>query len=315
MSFQLNSCYYLKGDYLMQIKVKNRRKLGDWGWAYFMIAPTILGLLVLNIIPVIQTIYLSFMKTGDFGKVSYGGMSNYIKLFNDKQVLEATWNTFRYTLGVVPIGIFLALFVAVLLNSQIKGKTIFRTIFFLPVVSAPVAIAMVWRWLFNTEFGLLNYLLSLFGLNGIQWLTSSKYAMISIVIVGIWSKLGYNIIILLAGLQGVPKTFYEAAEIDGAGPISRFFKITLPMVSPTLFFVILMTLIESLQVFDTIYMMLDKQNNAMSSVQSLVYLFYRYAFMANDKGYASSIVTLLLLIILIITALQMFFQKKWVHYE
>lgn len=299
----------------MQIKNKNRRKWSDLGWAYFMIAPTILGLIVLNIMPVIQTIYMSFMKTGDFGKMSFGGMNNYIKLFNDKQVLVATWNSFRYTLGVVPIGVILALFIAVLLNSQIKGKTLFRTIYFLPVVSAPVAIAMVWRWLFNSEFGLLNYFLSLIGLDGINWLTSSKYAMISIIIVGIWSKLGYNVIILLAGLQGVPKALYEASDIDGAGPITKFFKITIPLVSPTLFFVVIMTFIESIQVFDMIYMMMDKQNNAMTSVESLVYLFYKYAFVINDKGYASTIVTFLLVIILIITGLQIMFQKKWVHYE
>ncbi len=293
----------------------NKRKVKDSLWAYLMIAPTMAGLIILNIIPVFRTIYLSFMKTGDFGKVSFTGLDNYTKMIHDSEVWEATWNTFQYTLGTVPVGILLALFVAVLLNSKIKGKTLFRTIFFLPVVSAPVAVAMVWRWLYNTEFGFINYFLSTMGIDGIPWLTSSSHVMFSVVVVGIWIKLGYNIIILLAGLQEIPTTYYEAAKIDGAGPIRTFFNITMPLVSPTLFFVVILTFIESLQVFDTIYMMIDKQNNAMSSVQSLVFLFYRYAFVSNDKGYASVIVTLLLVIILIITGIQMYFQKKWVHYD
>lgn len=291
------------------------RKTKDALWAYFMIAPTMIGLIILNIYPVINTIYMSFMKTGDFGKMSFTGFDNYIKLAGDNQVLRATWNTFQYTLGTVPVGVLLALLGAVLLNSKIKGKTLFRTIYFLPVVSAPVAVAMVWRWLYNTEFGLFNYLLSVAGIDKVPWLTSSTYAMTSIVVVGIWIKLGYNIIILLAGLQEIPETYYEAARIDGAGPVRQFFNITMPLVSPTLFFVVILTFIESLQVFDTIYMMVDKQNNAMESVQSLVYLFYQYAFVMNDKGYGSVIVTFLLLIILAITGIQMYFQKKWVHYD
>ncbi|NDL66345.1 carbohydrate ABC transporter permease [Anaerotalea alkaliphila] len=299
----------------MKLQKMKKRRWGDLGWAYLMIAPTILGLLVLNIYPVISTIYLSFTKTGDFGASSFTGIGNYTKMFKDPEVLQATWNTFRYTIGVVPVGVLLALFFAVLLNANIKGKTLFRTIYFLPVVSTPVAVAMVWRWLYNTEFGLLNYLLSLFGAGPVGWLTTSRYAMFSLIVVGIWSTLGYNMVLLLAGLQEIPKTFYEAADIDGASPIRKFFFITLPLVSPTLFFVLVLTFISSLQMFDFIYMMVDRGNVAMGSVQTLVFLFYKYAFQIYDRGYASAIVVFLLAIILAITALQMHLQKKWVHYD
>lgn len=299
----------------MQTKF-GKRQLKDYGWAYLMILPTIAGLMVLNVIPVFQTIYTSLMKAGDFGKTStFVGLKNYVRLFKDPEVLRATWNTFLYTLGVVPIGILIALFVAVLLNAQIKGKTLFRTIFFLPIVTSSVAIAMVWGWLYNGQYGLINYALSGMGMQGAKWLTDPSTAMFAIVIVGIWSGLGYNVVLLLAGLQEIPTTFYEAADIDGAGPIRQFFKITIPLLSPTMFFVVILSIIGSLQVFELIYMMFLKTNPALSSVQSLVYLFYKHSFIINDRAYGSTIVTFLLAIILVITGIQMKLQKKWVHYD
>jgi multiple sugar transport system permease protein len=289
----------------------NKNKLQDYAWAYLMIGPTIIGLWVLNMWPIIQTIHMSFMKAGDFGKMTFVGLKNYSKMFADPMVRQATINTFGYTLGVVPIGILLSLIVAVLLNAKIKGKGIYRTIYFLPVVSTPAAIAMVWKWLYNSDYGLINFL---FGTQ-IRWLTSPKMALISIIIVGIWSTLGYNMILLLAGLQEIPNMYYEAAEIDGAGPVRKFFSITLPLVSPTLFFVVVLTLIGALQVIDYIYMMIEKTNPTIEYTQSLVYLFYKHAFMMNDKGYASAIIVFLFVIILLITIVQLRLQKKWVHYQ
>ena len=280
-----------------------------------MIAPTIIGLIILNIWPLIQTIYLSFNTTSDFGTNQWIGLNNYKHMLSDATVWRATLNTLEYTAISVPIGVILSIGVAVLLNSKIKGKTIYRTIYFLPMVSAPAAIAMVWRWLYQLNFGLFNYLLSLIGIHGPNWLTDPKLALLSIIVVGIWSYLGYNMIILLAGLQEIPKSFYEAATVDGAGPIKQFFSITLPLISPTMFFVVITSMISGLQVFDLIFMMIDKTSAVMDSTQSLVYLFYKYSFVMDDKGYGSTIIVLLLAIILLITVIQLKLQKKWVNYD
>lgn len=304
-----------------KIKVKNPKKLkyskravNECAWAYFMIAPTLIGLLILNIIPAIKTLILSFQKTEAFGETSWVGLSNYIRLLKDPMVLQAIGNTFKYTVIVVPITVALSLIIAVLLNKKIKGVSLYRTIYFLPMVAAPAAIAMVWRWLYNSEFGLINYLLSLVGIDGPRWLSDPKVALISIAIVGIWSAVGYNMVLLLAGLQEIPGDYYEAANIDGAGPIKQFFTITLPLVSPTMFFVVVTSIISAMQVFDTIFMMIDKTSMAVEGTQSLVYLFYQYSFLVNDKGYGSAIVMILLLMIMVITFIQVKIQNKWVNY-
>ena len=304
-----------------KIKVKSHTKLkyskravNECAWAYFMIAPTLIGLLILNIIPAAKTFILSFQKTGAFGETSWVGFSNYMRLFKDPMVFQAIGNTLKYTIIVVPITVVLSLIVAVLLNKKIKGVSLYRTIYFLPMVAATAAIAMVWRWLYNSEFGLINYILSLVGIDGPRWLSDPKVALISIAIVGIWSAVGYNMVLLLAGLQEIPGDYYEAANIDGAGPIKQFFTITLPLVSPTMFFVVVTSIISAMQVFDTIFMMIDKTSMAVEGTQSLVYLFYQYSFLINDKGYGSAIVMILLLIIILITFIQVKVQNKWVNY-
>lgn len=302
-----------------QIKKKskllfNKYSKEECAWAYIMIAPTLIGLLVLNIIPVIQTFLLSFQKVGALGNGKWVGFDNYIRMFKDPAVLGATFNTFKYAIIVVPVTVILSLIVAVLLNKKIKGVSLYRTIYFMPMVAAPAAIAMVWRWLYNSEFGLINYLLSTVGIKGPQWLSDPKVAMISIAIVGIWSGVGYNMVLLLAGLQEIPKDYYEAANIDGASPIRQFFTITLPLVSPTMFFVVVTSIISAMQIFDVIFMMIDKTSVALEGTQSLVYLFYQYSFVMNEKGYGSAIVMLLLAIIMLITAVQVKVQEKWVNY-
>lgn len=285
-----------------------------WGWA--MVAPTIIGLIVLNIIPIFQTLKMSFHKSGDFGRNDiFVGFENYQRMLGDAQVWQATWNTFKYTLLVVPTTVVLAILLAVLLNSKIKGRHIYRTIFFLPMVAAPAAVTMVWKWLYNTDFGLINFVLGKMGIGPVNWIEDPKIAMYSIAVIGIWSTVGYSMILILAGLQEIPKDYYEAAKIDGASPVKQFFQITLPLVSPTLFFVVVTSIIQSMQVFDVIYMMEDIRSPAYDKTVSLVYLFYNNSFKYTDKGYGSTIVILLLVIILLITALQMKAQKKWVHYN
>ncbi len=280
-------------------------------WGYLMVAPTIIGLIVLNIVPFFQTIYMSFSKSKAFGAYQFCGLENYIEMFKSPEFWKATWNSIYFCILTVPIGVFLALLVAVLLNAKIKGKTAFRAIYFLPMVVAPAAVAMVWKWIFNTEYGILN---SLLGKN-IRWLTDPKIVLITCAIVAIWSAIGYDAVLLLSGIQNISRTLYEAADLDGASKVQQFFHITLPMVSPTLFVVLIMRLMSSLKVYDLIYMMVEQSNPALTSAQSLMYLFYRESFVAGNKGYASAIVIWTVLLIGIVTVFQFIGQKKWVNYE
>lgn len=298
------------------IKLKPSKKtLNEWKWGYALVAPTIIGLMALNIIPIFQTLYLSFFKSGDFGKGNiFVGIANYKKMFADAQVWLAVANTLKYTIIVVPLTIIIAMILAVLLNSKIKGKGIYRTIYFIPMIAAPAAITMVWKWLYNNQFGLINYVLSKIGINAINWIDDPKVALYSVAIIGIWSTVGYSMVLLIAGLQEIPKDYYEASSIDGAKPVRQFFNITLPLISPTLFFVMVTSIIQGMQVFDVIYMMIDVTSPAYDKTVSLVYLFYNSSFKYADKGYGSAIVMLLLAIIMIITVIQMKVQKKWVNY-
>lgn len=281
-----------------------------WGWA--CIIPTMLGLIILNIIPIFQTIYKSFFKTGDFGRGNiFVGLENYQTMFADSQVWQALINTIKYAIVEVPFSIAISLVLAVLLNRKMKGRSVYRTIFFLPMVAAPAAVAMVWRWLFNADFGLINHV---FGVH-VNWVSDPNIAIFSIAVIGIWSIIGYNMVLFLAGLQEVPGDYYEAADIDGASGVRQFFSITLPLISPTIFFVLVTRVIGALQVFDLIFMVMDKSNPALIKTQSLVYLFYEYSFRQKNQGYGSAIVVLLLVVIMIVTVFQMIGQKKWVYYN
>lgn len=280
-----------------------------WGWLFVL--PTVIGLMILNIIPIFQTITQSLMKTGDFGRGNvFVGLANFQKLLGDPLVVKAIFNTLQYVIIEVPFSIFIALILASMLAGNRKGKSIYRTIFFLPMVAAPAAIAMVWRWLYNAEFGLIN---NIFRIN-VNWITNPKISVASIAIIGIWSVLGYNIVLFIAGLQEIPRDYYEAARIDGASPIHQFFQITIPLLSPMLFFVSVTRIIGGLQVFDFIYMIMDRTNPALNDTQSLVYLFYKYTFRERNLGYGATIVMILLALTMVVTAFQLWAQKKWVHY-
>ena len=285
------------------------RREENWGW--IMVAPTIIGLFVLNIWPFIQTIYTSFCEHLGFGHYKFIGVQNYVDMFSNTEFWKATWNTVWFCVLTVPVGMILALFVAMLLNTKVKFKGGFRTIFFLPLVCAPAAIAMVWQVIFNGDSGILNQFLG----TNIQWITNPKTAIVAVSIVSIWSSVGYDAVLLLAGLQNIPKTLYEANSIDGAGKVRQFFTITLPMISPTMFSVLIMRLMASMKVYDLIYMMSDDTNPAMADMQSLMYLFYRSSFVSGDRGYGSAIVIWTVGLILLVTLFQFWAQKKWVNYD
>ena len=283
-------------------------------WAWLMITPLFAGLTVFYLWPIVQTLYFSFTEWGPFGGSTWTGLDNYRQLLGDEEVRGAFWNTLRFTffsLAGVPIAV---VFAAMLNQKGVKGVGLYRALFFIPVVTLPAAVAMVWGYLLNGDFGIVNYLLSFVGVNGPSWVGDGRYALYSLVAVGVWSSLGYNIVILLAGLQTVPRDLYEASALDGAGPVRQFFSITVPMLSPSIFFVSVLSVIGALQMFDLVYVMVGRTSPALQNTQTIIYLFYEQAFVQNDRGYGAAIVLVLLLLVLAMTFVQFRLQRKWVHY-
>lgn len=294
----------------------SKRERKDWTAAYIFIAPVTIGLIIFYVFPFIQNFWFSFNDVNKFNMATFIGLENYKQLFQEPDLLLALRNTLIYAVITVPIGLALSLLIASLLNSKIKGTSFYRTIYFLPSVTMSVAVALVWKLIFHSEYGIFNEIVKMLGGSLQSWLTKPATALGCVMIVAIWGSVGYNMIILLAGMQGISKSYYEAAAIDGAGPVQRFFKITVPLLTPTIFFVTITGLIGAFQVFDSIYMMIDPQTNpAFNQVKTMNVLFYQNAFMYGYKGYAAAISIFMFVIIMIITAIQLWGQKKWVNYD
>lgn len=287
----------------------------EWLTGYLMIFPVVAGLLVFYIYPIFKVIIDSFYEVGSFNKRSFVGLDNYLTMFNDPQMWSSLFNTFSYVIVIVPGTIIISLILAALLNTKIKGRGFFRVVYFIPAITMGAAVAMIWKWMYNSDHGIINAILNALGFDSVNFLTNPNTALLSICLVSIWINVGYNMIILLAGIQGISKTYYEAASIDGASPVKQFFGITLPLVTPTLFFVLITNLIGTFQTFDTIYMMIKESGIAMEATQSMVMYFFRNAFSYSKKGYASALAVFLFLIIMLVTLIQMKLQKKWVNYE
>jgi multiple sugar transport system permease protein len=279
------------------------------GW--IMVAPTAIGLIVLNFIPFIETIIMSFSKTRPFGNYEPQGVDNYVNAFTTVELWQATGNTFLFCLITVPVGIALSLGAAVTLNNKIKLKGLYRALFFMPMIVSPAAIAMVWRWIFHSQYGIINIAA---GAN-VNWLTNPATVLPACALVAIWSSVGYDTVLLLSGLQGIPRSYYEAAEIDGSSKIKQFFDITLPMLSPTTFFVVIVRVMASLKIYDLIYMMIEPTNPALPQAQSLMYLFYRESFVVGNKGYGAVIAIWTVALIAVVTFIQFKGQKKWVNFD
>ena len=297
--------------------MKEKRKMtakekNEAMWAYAFVAPTILGLIILNFYPAINTIWQSFCKTGDFGKGNiFVGLENYQRAFADSDIWQSLLNTIKYAIIEVPFGVIIALILAVFLNKKLKGTSFFRTVFFLPMVCAPAAVAMVWKWLYNQQFGLIN---NIFHTN-VGWISDPKIAWVSVGIIGVWSIIGYNMVLFISGLQEIPGDYYEAAEIDGATGIRQFFDITVPLLSPTTFFIVQTRVIGALTIFDLMFMVMDKTNLALNSVKSAVYVFYDYTFTQGNKGYGAAIVMILVVFIMIVTVIMQRAEKRFVFYN
>ena len=288
-------------------------------WGYIMIAPLMIGITCFYFIPFFQNIFFSFTDLNSFGKWNFVGIENYVKILKDREVWEAFRNTAYFTIVSVPTSICVSILIAYLLNKKIKGRAIYRTLFFLPVVTMPAAVGMIWRWLFNGDYGIINFFLKKISIEGPYWLVDPRYAIYAVIIVAIWSSVGYHMVIFLAGLQAIPQIYYEAADIDGASFFTKFFKITLPLLTPSIFFVLVISMITSFQLFDLIIMMVPSAiggaNVALQQTQSIVFLFYKNAFVFGDRGYATAISIILFLAILIITIIQNSFHRKWVTYD
>lgn len=292
-----------------------RRELNAWITGYLFILPLLLGIGVFYLFPFVQNFWFSFNDVNKFNVAKFIGLENYIEMFKDKELWRSFGNTLKYVLITVPVGLFLSMLLAALLNTNIRGKSIYRTIYFLPAVTMSAAVSMVWKWIYNEQYGILNAFLRQLGLPTHGWVTDPRTALYMVMIVGIWQTVGYNMIILLAGMQDIDKSYYEAASLDGASGIDKFFSITIPLLSPTVFFVMITSIISGFQVFDTIYMMIGKANTAFKSTETLVMLFYANAFDYGHKGYAAAISVFIFIIIMLVTAIQMSVQKKWVNYD
>lgn len=280
-------------------------------WGLVMVTPTIIGLLILNYYPIFNTVWQSLCKTGDFGRGNtFIGLNNFIRLFQDSEVYQTLFNSFKYAVLSLPLTVFIPLVLAVLLNRKMRGRTVYRTIYFLPMVCAPAAVAMVWRWMFNQDYGLLNHIFHA----KINWITDPTVAMIAIVVVGVWSSLGNNMILLLGGLQDIPKDYYEAASVDGSTGVHTFFHITIPLLSPMVFFIVQTGVMGALQLFDLPFMIMDQTSRAWPHVKTITYLFYEYAFERSERGYGAAIIMFLIAIISVITVILQKSEKKWVHY-
>lgn len=291
---------------------KKRRRGGleraEYGWAALMLAPNLIGFLLFIIGPVLAALVLSFTHYDILTPMRFAGLYNYRTLFTDEIIRVTLRNTVVFTLITVPGQMFFAFVLAVLLDRKLKLKRFYRAAYFLPSIASMVAIAVVWQWIYNPEFGLLNYALSWFGIEPMRWLASSDTSLMSIAIVAIWRNSGYFMLLFLAGLQGISPTYYEASELDGANALQKLWYVTVPLLRPTTMFVFIMSIIGSFQVFDTVQIMTGGGPGRSSSV--LVHYMYQNAFVFFRMGYASAIAYLLFAIILIITAFSMLQDKS-----
>ncbi len=286
-----------------------------WKWVLLFILPSLVGLLIFVFVPIATSFWLAFQDWNLLSPPKFVGLANFSALLSD----AAFWSALRYTLGFIvlylPPVFVLALGLALLLNQKLRGVVAVRAVTFLPVVASWVVVSLIWKWIFNPQYGLVNYGLSWFGIHGPAWLFDTKSALYAMVITSVWKDLGYVAMLYLGGLQGISDTFYEAARIDGASAWQRLRYVTLPLLTPTMFFIVIILLINSFQVFDQFWLMPMRDSAAARNVQVIVTDVVRTAFTYNRMGYASAMSWVLFVLIFIITFMQLRLQKRWVYYE
>ncbi|MGC4153150.1 MAG: sugar ABC transporter permease [Propionicimonas sp.] len=276
------------------------------------LAPSAIPLMLFTFVPMVRAFWTSLHQWNLLSAMKWVGLDNYVHLLQDAETHRAFWNTFSYIVGYLPLVYVGGLTLALALNAAIPLRNFLRGVYFLPVVTSWIVVALIWRWLLNPEVGVVNYLLGLVGIDGPGWWTDPAWAMPSIILASAWKDLGFVMIILLAGLQAIPQDLYEAARVDGAGWWARLRHITLPMLSPTTFFVVVISLINGFQVFDQVYAMTGGGPAGASTV--VVQQVYDLTFRYSQAGMASALSWLLFLLVLAVTILQMIGQRRWVNY-
>ena len=285
-------------------------------WPLLFIGPLMLGVLIFYYFPIIGNLYASFTKTNAFGgNQKFVGLDNYTDLLARPDLPSATVNTLFYT-AVVLLAVPFSVVIASLLELPgLKGRSLYRVLFFMPYLAMPVAIVLVWRLFFNGNFGLLNQTVKALGVaDPPYWLSTPGLVILAVAVFGIWASIGFNGIILSAGLKSIPKELYEASQLDGAGAWHQFKNITVPLLTPSIFFLTIMQAIGGFQLFDALFGMLGLNNPAAGASRSLVSLFYQEAFVNNNRGAGAAISIMILLLVGAVTAVQFWAQKKWVHY-
>ncbi|MCX5776164.1 MAG: sugar ABC transporter permease [Candidatus Firestonebacteria bacterium] len=290
-------------------------KKNDNFTAYLFLLPSIIVIAGFHIIPTVYSWYISMFNWDLISKhKEFVGFANYGKLAVDLDFWKSLFNTVYFALGTIPAGIILAFLIAYGLSKKIKGLNIFRTIYFLPVVTSINAVGMIWLWIYHPDAGILNWLLGLFGVSAQRWLLDPVFALPAVMLMSIWKSLGYNVIIFLVGILSIPREYYEAAEIDGASGFAVFRNVTLPLVMPSVFFVTLISLIGSFQTFTQVYM-LTPEGGPLKSTTVLVYYLYKNAFVFFKIGYASAVSFVIFVIIFALTLLQNKYWGERIHYE
>lgn len=278
------------------------------------LTPFILVVSVFMVFPIITVFLNSFLEDYNYLANTYTGigMGNFAALFDDKEFLLSLKNTFLYVMFVVPISTVIALTVAILLNQKVKGSSFFQFIYFLPMVTATIAVGIVWKWMYHYDYGIINYALGLFGVEPIRWMENPKLALAALIIYGIWTKLPFTIILFLSGLQTIGEQYYTAAKVDGAKPAKILFRITLPLLSPTIALVLIINIINTSKVFNEVFALFSGKPGPGYSLYTVVFYIYENFYHNMDVSIACAAALVLFLIVFIMTILQMMIQKKWV---
>lgn len=291
----------------------NRRS--DWWWVAFFLTPSLLGLMIFIVIPILSSFWYAFNDWNLLSAPEFIGLGNFQELLDDDRFWRAMRYTLKFIMLYVPSVFVLGLALAIFLNQKIKGMLVVRTATFLPVVASWVVVSLIWKWIFNPSYGLVNYAVGAFGLTGPAWLFEPTTALYAMVITSIWKDVGYIALLYLGGLQSISETYYEAARIDGAGRWHLIRHITLPLLSPTMFFVLITLLINYFQMFEQVWLMPMRDSAADRQLEVVVTEVVNNAFRYNRMGYASAMSWVLFAIIFLITFIQLRLQKWWVYYE
>ncbi|WP_329254554.1 sugar ABC transporter permease [Actinoallomurus sp. NBC_01490] len=292
---------------------RRRRRGRSDRYAYLFVAPSLFGVCAFLLLPLLIVLGLSLFHWELLSEPTFAGLANYRRLAGDGGTWHSVWLTVLFVLLCIPLQTVLALLLALLLNQRIRGVRLFRALFVVPWMATPIVMGLVWTWIFDPRDGALNRLLDLAGVRGPNWLTDPAWALPSVALVNVWQYTGYTMLFFLAGLQGIPQELYDAAATDGANPVQRFFRITLPLLNPTMFFVTVTNLVGAFQVFDTVYAMTD--GGPSQSTEVLNFRIFETAFRQFDFGYASTLAALLFVLILAVTLVQVRFFTKRTTYD